>query len=503
MRPLPTPCRRRAFDTDDDLGLGLVIGPTLLEASVQDDGNTALLEASVLLDLLTEYFAEPSQVLAQGPATDAESCSKPSISLVDVIPLSEHQVQAERLKALLPPPATHQQADWLDNDWHSLIHWPLLESRFRQQLQAIPLWHHCDPAGNQVQEVLIFTDGSATSSARDIVPCSWAFTVWFQTTAGLCFYGASGQAAPAGTPYHVGELDDSALTGELLALVWGLVWVAEYGPRCQARITFYFDAEAAGRCVFGEWRQLAYQVQPGASSLVQVAIALRQYVSAMCPVHYSHVKGHSGALGNEATDAAAKTARRTADDVWNRCQPTWPGQLALHSMMAWIWTLAAPVADVPTLFAFASEAHRLRETPTLPTQPPTLGIRTLHRPQSQITFDFSCVTFNVLTLREGKPRKPPCHAGMRVLGRKALLSRELGPHKPLLVGLQETRLPDTCVPPDADYYILQSAATDKGVGGCSLWLAKHIPYGTTGSTKYTFKNSTSSLPAAPFVTSTR
>ena len=55
----------------------------------------------------------------------------------------------------------------------------------------------------------------------------------------------------------------------------------------------------------------------------------------------------------------------------------------------------------------------------------------------------------------------------------------MSPHHPHLVGLQETRLPQAEVQPDPDYHIFTTAADAAGVGGCALWLSKHLPYGTS------------------------
>ncbi|CAE7700056.1 rsmH [Symbiodinium sp. CCMP2592] len=41
---------------------------------------------------------------------------------------------------------------------------------------------------------------------------------------------------------------------------------------------------------------------------------------------------------------------------------------------------------------------------------------------------------------------------------------------------RETRLPHNGCQPDSDFHILQAAATDTGVGGCALWVARAIPY---------------------------
>ena len=65
---------------------------------------------------------------------------------------------------------------------------------------------------------------------------------------------------------------------------------------------------------------------------------------------------------------------------------------------------------------------------------------------------------------------------MRLIGRRAILLQELEPHKPFLVGLQETRLQGSVVSPDDRYYMLQSSATEAGIGGCALWVSKNVPY---------------------------
>ena len=249
-------------------------------------------------------------------------------------------------------------------------------------------------------------------------------------------------------------------------------------------VAFYFDAEAAGRSIFGEWKQLHYPTQPGAQSTVQLAIVLRQYLAQMVPVSYDHVKGHSGVLGNEATDAVAKTARRGTGEFWNRCQPDWPAALRWHPLASWTWLLAKPERDMPTLFAFESEAERLRLLSEQPRTAPHLGVR-MEQPQGEtVCYSYSCISFNVLTLKDKGTTHTAYRAGMKVLGRKGLLQQELRHHSPFLVGLQETRLQESTTASDAEYHIYQSSATEAGIGGCALWVSRRTPYATVGHKKY-------------------
>ena len=70
--------------------------------------------------------------------------------------------------------------------------------------------------------------------------------------------------------------------------------------------------------------------------------------------------------------------------------------------------------------------------------------------------------------------------GLLVSGKKDLLRDQFLHHKVWAAGLQETRLPTGAVLPDKDFYILNSAATDAGSYGCSLWLNLSLPYAYDG-----------------------
>ena len=118
------------------------------------------MEAVTLLETLSEYFAGV-QIVGQPVVRQG------SLSLCDKTPLSDFQKQVLRLREVVPMPAHGSPSDWLDNDWNTLVHPPLLHSRFRAQLAAIPKWHHSSVV-TDLREIMIFTDGSAATSSADI-----------------------------------------------------------------------------------------------------------------------------------------------------------------------------------------------------------------------------------------------------------------------------------------------------------------------------------------------
>ena len=133
--------------------------------------------------------------------------------------------------------------------------------------------------------------------------------------------------------------------------------------------------------------------------------------------------------------------------------------------------------DLPSLFAFEVEADRLQTLDLRPTDAPHVSDT---RPPLAVdcAYQFTLITYNTLTMRDPAPGKVDPQVGMRITGRKALLKSQLANYRPLFVGLQETRLPDSGIQPDADFLIYQSPATAGGHYGCALWISKTVPYAT-------------------------
>ena len=328
----------------------------------------------------------------------------------------------------------------------------------------------------------IYTDGSATTGSQEVAPASWAFGVWCETEGDLLYFGgAAGCAVPESTPYHVGETADTPVQAELLALTWAFAWVLQFAPSLHMSVCFHYDATSVGRGVFGEHKAVACPSVQDGIPLAAFCSHLRQYAEQLLWVYHSHVKSHTGCVPNELVDQMAKRIRRQGDSVWERCLPSWPAVLFRHPLVAWTWTLAGSHHDLPNLYAFESEASRLQAAAYSPVEFPRYDQARVQVEGGVVELSITAISYNALTLKDKQPRETmPAQAGLRVIGRRAVLISELRQHRPLFVGLQETRLQETATLPDSTYIMFQAGATERGVGGCALWVARGIPYAHHG-----------------------
>ncbi|CAE7407103.1 unnamed protein product [Symbiodinium microadriaticum] len=454
QRPLPTPARARPPTPG---GLEVSIGPTLLELAVQADGGYAFYVASTLLETLQEHFFPGLDVCSTGL----------TVSLADCVPVSDFQRQCLQLEKILEFDA--HGPDWLDNDLQPLLEDRQVPLQWRTVFVNIRRWHDCnspEPLGLHV-----FTDGSAASQPGDLRPCSWAFTVWVDTHVGRLLWGfASATSAIPASPYFLGEVEDTALVGEQLALAWGLAWVIEYARHFEVPVTIQRPPQRS---------ILPY---PDFPPLSAVLVHLRHLASQSVSLVHAYVAGHSGCVENELADQLAKQSRRRPCEYWERISPLWPSQLVRHSLLPWAWMLHSRSPDLPPLFALQSEAARMQSADIRPCQAPAPGVLYDSHPTCVAEIHFVAVSYNALTLRDpkGQGDAAASAAGLRITGRKAILKQQFAQVRPLFVGLQETRVPDTSVQPDADYIILQSASTVQGSLGVALWVAKAVSYCCTG-----------------------
>ena len=460
------------YVTDADLS-------TLLEQSVASPDSQAFFLAATLLDTLESHFANGETDFVTHP-----SC----VSLEQCIPLSEHQSACLALQDIIPTIApAFDQTDWLDSDFRQVLRDPTLSPQHRELFQGIQVWRH-QVWRTYPDSIAVYTDGSAAESDPSI-PCSWAFTVWFYIQSRPYLYGgASSTAVPAHTPYHAGECMDNAVTAELLALFWALAWTIQYAPAYGVPVAFHYDAISVGQGTFGTSRLVKYPASPQGLNLPRAVATLRHLATARTPVTHHHVHGHSGHFANEVTDRLAKFAGRQVEPYHDRCLPEWPCHLICHPLAEWAWLQQAPQADLPTVFAFESEASRLQQCPELPAKGPQAGVQHHHSVQTEVTCQWSCISYNVLTLKDKPGRNTDVfvyeQAGMKITGRRAVLKQSLDEYSPLFVGLQETRLGETATLPDDTYYMFYSGSTPMGVGGCALWVHRNVPYATVGSQKH-------------------
>ena len=431
--------------------------------------------AATLLETLAEFSLSSGSL----PASGTLSASSPQlIRLADCLRPTTHQRQCLALEKELPHTFEVEDApDWLDSDLTAVLHNNRVSLELRTRFVNLQTWY----AANCPQpcRLSVYTDGSASSDPSDLRPASWAFVVFAQVKGHDYLVGHSSfVTVPPCSAYHLGETRDDALTGELLALCWGLAWAAQYGPAFNVPIDFRYDSQCAGGGVFGLSRPPTGANPEAYERLASCAVALRQYASSRATVHHSYVPSHSGHIGNELADGLAKTARQQARPHDDCVLPLWVSRFSRHRLKDWAWAMVPGHQDLPRPYTFEAEASLAQLDTPSPTLAPTQGLQTHHLPAADISYCLCCISFNALTLKDPKAKgAPTINAGLRLPGRKAVLKHSLAAYGPHLVGLQETRLQASDSQPDDEYYIFNAEADGKGHGGCALWVSKHRPFG--------------------------
>ncbi|CAE7337947.1 CFDP2 [Symbiodinium sp. CCMP2592] len=468
---------------------GIALGlPTLLDLAAERDSTWAFL-ASTLLETLFEHCAHAA------PAAASRSCvahSKGSserpervIQLAEAVPLTDYQTDCLELQTLVPAVAAASDPDWLDNDLRPLCTAPDTSPEVKAAIPTFAYWHTNGASGsNAATSVHVYTDGSACGKHEPLAsaPCGWAFNVWVETAGTWYFYGfAAGTAVAPFTRFFLGESDDSPLTSELLGIAWALTWIIEHGPTFCCPVHLHYDCTAAGEGTFAHALPSRVSGVTGGPCLSHVTVALRHIAETRVTLTSDYTPGHQGVLGNELSDALAKYTRRQIPPIDERVLPEWPGCLVAHKLFDWAWLAHIAAPDLPTLFAFESEARRLQALAPEPRPPPRCGVvRSQDQPPQSVRYHITAVTFNVLTLLESAhaKRQAKVHAGLRILGRRHVILRQLQSQSVLFAGLQETRVQDTAQLPDRTHILLHSGANEAGNYGCALWISKDIPYAT-------------------------
>ena len=350
------------------------------------------------------------------------------------------------------------------------------------------------PSTAKATRVEVFTDGSASGHSGPLctAPAGWAFTVWVIAAERSYFYGAAySTAVPPDTLFCLGETSDTPLQSELLSLCWALAWLFEYGPAFRLPCCLRFDCQAAGHGTFCQATPADVPALDGYLSLSHLAVVLRQCVKQRLQLSGAYVPGHAGHLGNEMSDGFAKYARHCILPLAERVLPPWPARLSQHPLARWAWLCAAPVPDFPTLFAFEPTAGYLQARPPADRPPPAAGLIPPAQAPSATLVELVCMTYNVLTLLDGQKSATGSAArptGLRIVGKRHLITQQCEAQGVHLVGLQETRLQETATLPDSRYILLHAAADERGHFGCALWLSKCLPYAHRGSTPLFFEH---------------
>ena len=472
-----------AGDSDPDYWLdpGRLLQATLLRlASVRGD-CTAFVVAVALLDVLFEAFPP-----------DAAPPVQRIVSLEESVPITSFQRQALDLQALLPVPLPWCQpaglVDWLDCDLRMLCGDGQVPATKRALFRQVASWHGRDAALTP-RRVLVYTDGSATpvGEATDIAPGAWAVSVWIESAEDSREYllGCAADVMVTTDDFRfVGAHSDSPLECEQVALVWGLAWIIQYGAALQLPIVVRYDCQAAGLGAFGGAKAPKETGMAQPSGLSLFLCQLRQLACAGALLTHEHVRAHAGHVANELCDELSKQARRLPAACCGDMLPCWPGRLLRHPLREWAWLPHQGSLDMPTLFAFESEADRLQRADLVGPAGPCLGFTGTGPSAQPAELRLCLVTFNVLSLLDPTSGTGMGNVvsgqGMRVIAKREILKRQFLAQDVLLAGLQETRLRDEATLPDKDYFILCAPADARGHFGVSLWASKEVPYARQG-----------------------
>ncbi|CAE7233843.1 unnamed protein product [Symbiodinium necroappetens] len=415
--------------------------------------------------VLIDYFEPQASGACQQCPAPPPTGMPVQVSLCERLSLTAHQASVLKLESLVPARTSLPGLDWLDTDLGPLLRDPLVPSHKRRLFEAVKLSDQV-PVQTPCNRLLAFSDGStgvATAATGNCAAGAWALSVWLETDFELNLVGhAAGTTRPPQDPYHLGERDDSPLTCELLGIAWGLIWIIEYASAYSLPVVCLYDCTAAGHGTFAVSRIPAEQQDPSAA-LASFTTYLRQLAAQRVSLTHAHVKGHSGQLGNELCDELAKHCRRRPPDSDQVILPEWPA--------------ASSSSDLPTLFAFESEALRMQSSPLPTLTDPGLGFVAPLSSSEPVPLCCTFMSYNVLSLYDPHyTGKGQGGQGMRVVAKRDIIKQQLKQMGVLSLGLQETRLSSSEVLPDKDFIMLHSSSDPQGHHGVALWVAKQVSY---------------------------
>ncbi|OLQ14019.1 hypothetical protein AK812_SmicGene1972 [Symbiodinium microadriaticum] len=227
-----------------------------------------------------------------------------------------------------------------------------------------------------------------------------------------------------------------------------------------------------------------YDFENWQAAATKVPFADASSHAASDPAWLDACQGHAGVIENELVDQLSKLARKTPEDPYDRCLPTWPHFLLCHPLCAWSWMAHLHSPALPTLLAVEAEAHRLQADSPEDVVAPSFGVKKIQQVDKGVAFGFKLVSYNTLTLFDptaAKGRIAREHVGLMIKGKRDLMKQQLLDAGVWLVGLQETRLPTSGVMPDKEFLMLSSAATNEGSYGCALWVNLAQPFAHIGT----------------------
>ena len=316
---------------------------------------------------------------------------------------------------------------------------------------------------SQYDYIHVYTDGSAGWYDGD-KRSSWAFVICAAHTSTptddqLTYYDWFGhitQDDPLGTTW-LGALQQSSRSGEGEAIAWAILWLLQHGPSQQVYI--HSDATSVLQAAIGQW---SFAKDDHLLLRVRALYQLLWTLMERDTLNLQYIPAHAGHFGNEIADLLAKAI----------CALEEPHRLPevniakwMHGtppLIEWAWTMVDPLHRAGQVPTFTREAlhwehwqppsEHLDWLPSIPQRTDT--------PQQTTHLQFTMASYNVGSLKE------PAKA--------AYLRQQMQFYNIAVASLQETRASFDDVP-DSNYYRF-IAKSDKGIGGCELWVSATIPY---------------------------
>ena len=313
-----------------------------------------------------------------------------------------------------------------------------------EALRSCMIW-----TGEDFRAVRVYSDGSFHQSTDQ---SAWAICVLVLVGDRWQFAGfACDVLAAEGCRGHFGNDHNSAHIAELAAMAHVALLV---GGLPSVPVEICFDAIAAAGVAEGKyWSASVNHFACTVTTLMHLATRHRT------PVHWRHVRAHSGDAMNELVDTAAKAAVAgcpcNAFDVFEVA-------MLFHSpevKFLW-WPFAStsfpevqPDGSANVGIAPSSEATQI--TRCIPAQ---------HCPDTGARWHITFVTYNCLSLRS--------------LVQRQCLAQQFQRCKAHVVGLQETRQDCDQLRYAPDFVVFASQPS-QGQDGCQLWISRHLPFATT------------------------
>ena len=334
-------------------------------------------------------------------------------------------------------------------------------------LEVTPLWT-CE----DIAKVHLFTDGSFKRQKDGTESATWALVALGEV-----------QALPGRLPSHEPKLVRlgvasgnvsldprfpwpkpklSAAIAEHMALFFAALLACSLPTGVAVEISF--DSETAGFSAAGLANAAADNPLAGfVRSLVLHAHNRRS----LC---LTHVRAHNSHAWNECADVLANAVRPDSNLIaWQHDPSLLDSFVFPEDSWHWMWVSSLRDGDLPmyppvikhdSRSCFLVEPRQLSSL-SAPRHFAPIGIADASARRSFRVVG-KCVTYNAMTLREE--------------GKICLTAEQFHKSGCAVVGIQEARGKQTGLSSVGAYMRVVSAADDRRVGGCELWLSKRIPF---------------------------